>query len=104
MTARTSTTARTRTARTAAHAKTKSKPKNNTSLSLGERQEAFIREQVDGGEYATASEVVRDALRRMELEKRKEEAFYAAIDRGMNSPRAAPDALDRLWKKHGIDR
>lgn len=87
-----------------AHAATDRTPSKNTSLSLGERHEAFIRLQVDSGQYATASEVVRDALRRMELEKRKEEAFYAALDHGMNSPRAEPGALDRLWKQHGIER
>ena len=33
------------------------------TLSLGERWNAFIASQIEGGGYASASEVVRDALR-----------------------------------------
>ena len=39
------------------------------TLSLGERWNAFIASQVEGGRYASASEVVRDALRLLEEQK-----------------------------------
>lgn len=38
----------------------------NTSLSLGEHWEAFIKSEISTGRYGSASEVVRDALRRLE--------------------------------------
>ena len=39
------------------------------TLSLGERWNAFIASQIEGGRYASASEVVRDALRLLEEQK-----------------------------------
>jgi antitoxin ParD1/3/4 len=38
----------------------------NTSISLGDHFEAFVRRKVESGEFATISEVIRDALRRAE--------------------------------------
>jgi antitoxin ParD1/3/4 len=38
----------------------------NTSISLGDHYEAFVRRKVESGEFATISEVIRDALRRAE--------------------------------------
>lgn len=38
----------------------------NTSLSLGEHWEIFIKNEINSGRYGSASEVVRDALRHME--------------------------------------
>lgn len=40
----------------------------NTSVSLGEHFTKFIEEQVASGRYATASDVIRDGLRRLEDE------------------------------------
>lgn len=39
------------------------------TLSLGERWNTFIASQLDDGRYASASEVVRDALRLLEEQK-----------------------------------
>lgn len=72
----------------------------NTSIALDERSQAFIREQVDAGEYASASELMRDALRRLEAEKKRELAFYAALRRGIESPLASPGTFERIRAKY----
>jgi antitoxin ParD1/3/4 len=46
----------------------------NTSLTLGEHWEIFIKNEVACGRYGSASEVVRDALRGLEERKTKLEA------------------------------
>jgi antitoxin ParD1/3/4 len=74
----------------------------NTSILLGEHFEAFISQQVETGAYASASEVVREALRNMESQKRKEEGLLAALDAGLASPRAMPGTFKRIRAKHGI--
>ena len=50
----------------------------NTSLTLGEHWEVFIKSQIASGRYGSASEVVRDALRHME-EHEKNYRFYVHI-------------------------
>jgi antitoxin ParD1/3/4 len=54
----------------------------NTSLTLGEHWEGFIRSQVVDGRYASASEVVRDALRHMENRENKLNALRAHLAQG----------------------
>jgi antitoxin ParD1/3/4 len=51
------------------------------NVSLTPELEAFVRAKVDGGRYNNASEVVRDALRRMETEDRLYEEKLAALRR-----------------------
>lgn len=53
-----------------------------TSLSLGEHWETFIKKQIANGRYGSASEVVRDALRDMEIREAKLEALRAHLDEG----------------------
>ena len=38
----------------------------NTSISLTERHQKYLQAKVESGEFASASEVIRDALRRAE--------------------------------------
>jgi antitoxin ParD1/3/4 len=53
-----------------------------TSLSLGEHWESFIKKQIANGRYGSASEVVRDALRDMEVREAKLEALRAHLAEG----------------------
>jgi antitoxin ParD1/3/4 len=49
------------------------------NIYLGKHFEDFIREQVESGRYANASEVVREALRRQEIYEIKLERLRAKI-------------------------
>lgn len=54
----------------------------NTSLTLGEHWETFIKNEVASGRYGSASEVVRDALRTLEERKSKLEILRAHLKKG----------------------
>ena len=77
-----------------------------SSYTLGDHFEAFIKKQVEGGRYASASEVVRDGLRLLEGEHQKREAelhrLRGEIEKGRRSgrPRPAVEVLDRLELKY----
>ena len=45
----------------------------NTSISLGNHFEDFIKEEVNSGRYSSVSEVIRSALRLLEREEKKKE-------------------------------
>ena len=53
-----------------------------TSLSLGGHWEEFIKQEIKSGRYATASEVVRDALRELEDRGKRLEALRAHLAEG----------------------
>ena len=57
----------------------------NTSISLGVHFESFISKKVASGRYQSASEVIRDGLRLLELEKGKTEAIISALELGEKS-------------------
>ena len=73
-----------------------------TSFTLGEELDGFVRAQVDSGAYASASEVVRDALTRLADEQRKEASVLAVLDHGMASGRARPGTFARVRRRHGL--
>lgn len=73
-----------------------------TSYTIGDALDSFVREQVDSGAYASASEVVRDALTRLADEQGKEAAVLAALDHGMASGRARPGTFARTRRRHGL--
>lgn len=54
----------------------------NTSVSLGEHWDAFIRNEVRSGRYGSASEVIRDALRTLEDQKTRLAALRAHLSEG----------------------
>ena len=73
-----------------------------TSFVLGPELEQFVQEQVQSGEFGSASEVMREALSRFASEHRKETALLAALDHGMASGLARPGVFARVRRQHGI--
>ncbi|TDG12884.1 type II toxin-antitoxin system ParD family antitoxin [Seongchinamella unica] len=60
----------------------------NTSITLGEHFEGFIARQIAEGRYASASEVVRAALRQFEDSERKLATLRSLLEEGERSGRA----------------
>lgn len=67
------------------------------SYSLGKHFETFVQDQVRGGRYASASEVVREGLRLMEAREAERvarlEGLRAEIERGRESGPGIPAEL-----------
>ena len=76
----------------------------NTSVLLGEHFEKFISREVSSGKYASASEVVRTALRMLETEEEKKSALIKALLKGEKSKRVenfdSKTHLAQLHKKY----
>lgn len=60
----------------------------STSMTLGEHWEGFIQEQIKSGRYASASEVVRAALRELETKSDALEALRDHLAPGAAQARA----------------
>jgi antitoxin ParD1/3/4 len=77
-----------------------------SSYAVGEHFEQFIKQQVEGGRYASASEVVRDGLRLLEEEQQRREATLEAlrteVKKGTASGKGKPaeEVLGRLERKY----
>ena len=57
----------------------------NTSISLGDYFDTFVKESISKGRYKNASEVIRAGLRLLEEEENKMIALKNAIQEGINS-------------------
>ena len=57
----------------------------NTSILLGDYFDNFINQQVTSGKYATASEVIRAALRLFEYEQTKKSELIQELKKGAKS-------------------
>ena len=57
----------------------------NTSITLGEHFERFIAQQIAEGRYASASEVVRAALRQFEDNEKKVATLRRLLEEGEKS-------------------
>jgi antitoxin ParD1/3/4 len=74
----------------------------NTSIALGKPYTDFIYEKVESGEFATGSEVVREALRQYMHEDAKIVALRAMIQKSLDSGPARPFDIDAwLEEKFG---
>lgn len=77
-----------------------------SSYAVGEHFERFIKEQVQGGRYASASEVVRDALRLLEEQELMRlatlDVLREEVRKGLESGAAKPanEVLARLDGKY----
>ena len=57
----------------------------NTSILLGEHFEGFISTKISSGQYNSASEVIRTALRLLEAEESKMKSLNKALAQGEKS-------------------
>lgn len=57
----------------------------NTSITLGEHFDGFIAQQIANGRYASASEVIRAALRLLEDNEQKIATLRRLLEEGENS-------------------
>jgi antitoxin ParD1/3/4 len=62
----------------------------NTSIALGQPFIDFAQRKVQSGEFATTSEVVREAMRRYVAEDARREALERALQEGLESGPAEP--------------
>ena len=71
-----------------------------SSYTIGEHYEAFIRKLVDSGRYASASEVMRDALRLLEdaeiLRDIRTDELKKLIQEGLDSGDAGPLDMEEI--------
>lgn len=72
----------------------------NTSISLGDHFESFVKSRVSEGRYKNASEVIRAGLRLLEERENKvralKNAIQEGIDSGMNEDFDADEFLKEL--------
>ena len=71
----------------------------NTSVVLGDHFETFIGERVASGQFGSASEVIRAALRLLEEREAHLEALRAALIEGEQSGPAEPFDSDAFLRK-----
>jgi len=57
----------------------------NTSISLGNYFDEFVKAQIQAGRYKNVSEVIRAGLRMLENEEEKVNILRAAIQKGIDS-------------------
>lgn len=59
----------------------------NTSISLGNHFDDFIKSRINKGRFKNASEVIRAGLRLLEDHENKVQSLKDAIQEGLDSPR-----------------
>jgi len=76
----------------------------NTSISLSERHQKYLQSKVDSGEFASVSEVIRDAVRRLEERDRRianlRELIREAEESGPAEPFDFDEFLSEMHAEH----
>lgn len=76
----------------------------NTSILLGNHFDKFIHQKIASGKYTSVSEVIRTALRLLELEEQKTKQLQKALETGEKSQMVtnfnSKKHLQGLHKKH----
>lgn len=74
-------------------------------INLSKEMEAFIRSKVESGFYGNATEVIRDAIRRLQEDDARLTAFRAAVAEGVADYEAGrvieytPELMDQLMNE-----
>lgn len=68
-----------------------------TSIALGDKFTEYTRRKVESGEFASVSEVIRDALRLQEERSVYRSKLLGAIDEGLASPIDETFDIDRWY-------
>ena len=76
----------------------------NTSVTLGEHFEEFVKNKIAAGRYQSASELIRAGLRKLEEDECKLEVLRNKLEAGENRPAIEnfnPDFfVKKMHKKH----
>lgn len=72
----------------------------STSMTLGQHWEGFIQDQIESGRYASASEVVRAALRELETKSEGMKALREHLAPGAEQARAGEFVSD--WSPEDV--
>ena len=77
------------------------------NVSLTEKLDEFVADQVEQGRYRSASEVVREGLRLLEIREAKLKDLQASLEEGRSSgysdgPEAMQRIRDNLKSKHSV--
>lgn len=71
----------------------------NTSISLGDRYEAYARSKVESGEFSSVSEVVRGALRERMAKDEQIEGLRAIVQKSLDSGPAQEFDIDAWFEE-----
>lgn len=76
----------------------------NTSILLGSYFDNFVKEEISSGKYSSVSEVIRTALRLLEIEEQKAKRLRAELEFGEKSEMISDfnpeEHLAKLHDKH----
>lgn len=69
-----------------------------TSVTLGEHFNGFIGDMIQSGRYGNTSEVVRDALRMMEVREQRIQNVRVMVLAGLDSP-VSKNTMDDIFER-----